>query len=266
MNNSNEKMIGSLPLAGTNLYYEVRGSGPVLLFIPAGGGDASSYEGVAEYLSAWYTVVTYDRRGYSHSKLTDPDETPTIQTSADDIHELLTTVTDEPAFVFGSSSGGVIALDLVTRYADQIKAIVIHEPAKFIIPKPDEPFVDLGKLFKEGGPAAVQKYIGVDFTARKSAVGGDGAQREANMKFFMQKEPKMVGEYQYNLDGLKAVAKKTKIIIGGSTTAKQAIGYRGAEIAAGFFGTSIISFPGDHAGYIAYPQEFANALHKVFQI
>ena len=258
-----KKKIEYLEVQGVTLYYEIRGKGPVLLMIPAGGGDASSYNEVADYLSAWYTVVTYDRRGYSHSKLNNPDEIPTIESNADDVHYLLQKITREPAFVFGSSSGGVIALDFVTRFQQQVSTLIIHEPAKNIIPNPEEPFVDLATLYKEGGPAAVQKYIGVDFNARKSAVAGAGAQRSANMKFFMEKEPKAIGEYQFNLDGLTAAAKKVHIIIGGSTTAKEATGYRGAQSAAAFFDTPIIDFPGDHAGYINFPKEYAYQLHTI---
>ena len=258
-----KKKIEYLEVQGVTLYYEIRGNGPVLLMISAGGGDASSYNEVADYLSAWYTVVTYDRRGYSHSKLNNPDEIPSIESNADDAHYLLQKITREPAFVFGSSSGGVIALDFVTRFQQQVSTLIIHEPAKNIIPNPEEPFVDLATLYKEGGPAAVQKYIGVDFNARKSAVAGAGAQRSANMKFFMEKEPKAIGEYQFNLDGLTAAAKKVHIIIGGSTTAKEATGYRGAQSAAAFFDTAIIDFPGDHAGYINFPKEYAYQLHTI---
>lgn len=264
-NELKEKKSGLLEVVGTTLYYEVRGNGPVLLLIAAGGGDASSYNDVAEYLAEWYTVVTYDRRGYSHSKLNNPDEVPSIESHADDAHLLLQKITQEPAFVFGSSSGGVIALDFVTRYPQQVRTIIIHEPAKFIIPDPNQPYVNLGKLLKEEGPAAVQKFIGLDFNARKSAIAGDGAQRAENMKFFMEKEPKAISAYNFDLDGLKAAAKQTQILIGGSTTAKEAIGHRGAEVAAKFFNTNIIEFPGDHAGYIVYPKEYAEELHQVFE-
>jgi hypothetical protein len=35
-----KKKIDFLKVTGTTLYYEIRGQGPVLLMIPAGGGDA----------------------------------------------------------------------------------------------------------------------------------------------------------------------------------------------------------------------------------
>ena len=49
----------------TDLYREVRGAGPVLLLIPGGNGDAGFYEPFAKALSGDFTVISYDRRGFS---------------------------------------------------------------------------------------------------------------------------------------------------------------------------------------------------------
>jgi pimeloyl-ACP methyl ester carboxylesterase len=51
-----------LEVPGANLYYELRGSGPVLLLVCGGVYDAAGYAGLAEQLADRYTVVTYDRR------------------------------------------------------------------------------------------------------------------------------------------------------------------------------------------------------------
>src|ERR1700687_1311135 len=54
-----------LKLPGTRLYYEVRGSGPVLLMIPGGPADAGVFAGIASILADRYTGVAYDPRGNS---------------------------------------------------------------------------------------------------------------------------------------------------------------------------------------------------------
>ena len=56
---------GTLKVPGANLYYEIRGSGPVLLLICGGVYDAAGYAGLAQQLADRYTVVSYDRRGNS---------------------------------------------------------------------------------------------------------------------------------------------------------------------------------------------------------
>ena len=63
---------GTLRVPGANLHYEVRGSGPVLLLIHPGGGDGHAFDAIADYLAHRYTVVAYDRRGLSRSRLDDP--------------------------------------------------------------------------------------------------------------------------------------------------------------------------------------------------
>jgi hypothetical protein len=55
--------IETLNLPGANLYYEIRGSGPVLLLMPGGPADATAFRSIAGQLAPHYTVVTYDPRG-----------------------------------------------------------------------------------------------------------------------------------------------------------------------------------------------------------
>src|SRR5438270_13092410 len=50
-----------------SLYSEVHGSGPVLLLIPGGNGDAGGYQPLTQALAGRYTVVSYDRRGFGRS-------------------------------------------------------------------------------------------------------------------------------------------------------------------------------------------------------
>src|SRR5947207_14009686 len=59
----------TLAVPGATLYYEVQGTGPVLLLLPGGGGDAAIFDVIAAPLAARYTVVTVDPRGYSRSRL-----------------------------------------------------------------------------------------------------------------------------------------------------------------------------------------------------
>src|SRR6202165_785603 len=121
--------IETLKVPGANLYYEVRGSGPVLLMMPGGPADATSFRSIAGQLALHYTVVTYDPRGLARRKLESPrDEERIVEVFADDVHRLLAAVTKEKADVFGSSGGAVIALELAARHPEQLKTVVAHEP------------------------------------------------------------------------------------------------------------------------------------------
>ena len=119
----------TLKVAGANLYYEVCGSGPVLLMMPGGPADAGGFRGIVGQLAPHYTVVTYDPRGLSRSKLDGPlDEDRIVEVFADDVHLLLAAVTKEKADVYASSGGAVIALELAARHPQQLKTVVSHEP------------------------------------------------------------------------------------------------------------------------------------------
>ena len=77
----------TLQVPGASLYYEVRGSGPVLLMMPGGPADATTFRPLESELASRYTVVTYDPRGLSHSKLEGPlDDSRMVQIFADDVH------------------------------------------------------------------------------------------------------------------------------------------------------------------------------------
>src|SRR2546428_922844 len=96
----------TLEVPGASLYYEVRGSGPVLLMMPGGPADAATFRRIEDDLASTYRVVTYDPRGLSHSKLNEPlDDSRMVQIFADDVHRLLATLTDTKANVFASSGG-----------------------------------------------------------------------------------------------------------------------------------------------------------------
>ncbi len=118
----------TLRVPGASLYYEVRGSGPVLLMIPGGPMDADGFAPLADCLADRYTVVTYDCRGNSRSPVQGPEDDLTVGVFADDAYRLLAAVAAEPGFVLGSSGGATYGLDLVARYPHQVRTLVAHEP------------------------------------------------------------------------------------------------------------------------------------------
>ena len=64
-----------LRVPGAQIHYEIRGSGALMVMVPGANGEAGAFEGVAQHLAAHYTVVTYDRRGFSRSLLEGPRTT-----------------------------------------------------------------------------------------------------------------------------------------------------------------------------------------------
>ena len=85
---------------------------------------------LAGRLADRYTVVSYDQRGHSRSPLDgEPQDLPP-SVHADDAAALLRAVGDEPAYVYGSSGGGTIGLELVARHPELVRRLVAHEAAR----------------------------------------------------------------------------------------------------------------------------------------
>ncbi len=110
---------GMLRVPGATLHYRVAGSGSPVLLLPGGDGDADTLQGVQAALAHRYTVITHDRRGLSRSPLDDPAAPVSMQTHGEDASLLLAALAGEPAVVFGTSLGGLIALEVAARHADR---------------------------------------------------------------------------------------------------------------------------------------------------
>ncbi|MCS0637184.1 alpha/beta hydrolase [Streptomyces sp. LP05-1] len=150
---------GTLRVSGATLHYEWRGSGPVLLLIPGGAADAGVYDAMADALATRYTVVSYDPRPLSRSRLDGPLTDQRVAEWSDDVHRLLALVSpDEPAYVFGSSSGAIVALDLLARHPDRLRRVVAHEPPlveALADPAPYRAlFAEVREVFRARGAAA----------------------------------------------------------------------------------------------------------------
>jgi pimeloyl-ACP methyl ester carboxylesterase len=125
---------GNLSVPGASIYYETYGSGPLLLCISGANGNADIWQFIAQHLSSSYnyTVAIYDRRGFSRSYLTPTlpqDYSRRLQTDADDVHLLIEHLSpNDPATVLGTSSGAIVALQLLLMYPTNLRTLIAHEP------------------------------------------------------------------------------------------------------------------------------------------
>lgn len=266
-----------LGVPGASIYYEVRGSGPVLLMMPGGPADAGAFRRIADKLASHYTVVTYDPRGLSHSSLEGPiDDRRIIENSADDVHRLLKAITSEPAFVFASSGGAVIALELVTRHPEQVRTLVPHEP-----PSPDlqpDPvrerlaMEDIVRTYEaEGIGPAMQKFM-VQTRIRSGPPPPppgeptpemlEGmARMQRNMDFWLGHSFRSVAAYRPDFAALKAASTRIVPAVGGESRGELA--HDGGLALAKRLGTEAVVFPGAHGGFDSNAPEFAVKLHEV---
>ena len=158
---------------GAQLYTEVRGSGPSVVFIQGGLGDGGFFERVAELLADQFTTMTYDRRGNSRSPRPAGWQTTSVDEQADDAAALLRALDLAPAAIYGTSSGGTIGLNLLIRYPDLVRGALFHEPGLMsVLPDPQALIAQVMPIIEQamarGGPrAAVEAFV--------RTVGGDAA-------------------------------------------------------------------------------------------
>src|SRR5947207_10029651 len=117
-----------LDVPGARLYYETRGSGP-LLFMIGSPMDSTGFAPLAEIMSATHSVVTYDPRGIGNSTREDVEEDITPEVQADDVHRLIGALGGGgPVDYLGSSGGAVVGLALVQARPDVLRTLIAHEP------------------------------------------------------------------------------------------------------------------------------------------
>jgi pimeloyl-ACP methyl ester carboxylesterase len=275
-----EVVARTVEVPGATLHVEVRGSGPVLLCITGGPTDAGMFADLAERLADRYTVVAYDQRGHSRSVVAGEPEDIAVALHADDAAAILAAVGEEPAYVYGSSGGGTIALDLTARHPSLVRTVVAHEPPIMeLLPDAAEwraRFADVsetyrsegvfpamgkfGAMVEEGGPRYSDEMQQTPPTPEAQEMMGRMAE---NFDLFIAHEIRQIGGYIPDLDALRNVS--TRIVsAAGETSGAQ--GARRAAIAlAERLGVDVTYLPGGHGGWGSEPQEFAERLHEILQ-
>ena len=109
---------------GVNLHYEIRGTGPRLLFIHGIGADLKNPMGIFSTPAPnHFTVLAFDPRGLGESD--SPNEPCTIGDMADDAAGLAKAVGWDKYFVFGASMGGMVAQELALRHPSAVEKLIL---------------------------------------------------------------------------------------------------------------------------------------------
>lgn len=266
---------GRLRVPGASLHYEVRGSGPALLLIPTGNGDAGPYAPLANAISRGHAVITYDKRAYSRSPLEAPDDgEDRVLADVEDARLLIEHLADGTADVLGGSSGAIVALELLARHPGHVRTSVAHEPPlASMLPDAREwlRFYDrLYETYREHGAAeamaAFRERMGMHGTTRPPAdaqlppdeLADMLARIRVNHTVWFEREVREYPGFQPDMVGLKAVT--DQLVLGGGDASRDEVPYRPNTFLAEQLGLGITHFPGGHVGFVTHPREFADAL------
>jgi pimeloyl-ACP methyl ester carboxylesterase len=245
--------------------------GPALILMGGGPSSADTLAPLASRLAADFTVVTYDRRGYSRSRVSDPVDPagPSgIPLHADDARRLVADLGSGPVAVFGTSFGALIALELAATVPAAVGRVIVHEPpfGQLLAGDDRRPF-DLN-LEAEKDPAAALNAIAasVGVSRGRTAGAGVGAGPGANpadIELFIRRDAPAIGGYHLDLDRLRTLS--GRITVAGSRESRGFYPYQCAEELARRLDTPLAELPGNHAGMIGYPDEFAARLRALLR-
>jgi pimeloyl-ACP methyl ester carboxylesterase len=224
--------------------------------------------------------VAYDPRGNSRSTFDGEPKELQLDVQADDAAALIDVLGGGPAYVFGTSGGAQIGLNLAARYPKLVRAVVAHEPpSMMLLPDPSEEVAAAQSLYdtyrREGVDAAMQKFFsdnglsegqGLEEAPPEFAMPPEAAETFArvsgNFEYWLAHGIMPLSFYRPDVDALRKG--KPRVVVGiGKESAGQPIDSM-ARALAEKLGTEPVFFPGDHMGFEPHADTFAATLHRAF--
>ncbi len=250
---------------GTELYYEVRGTGPPVLLIMGSTGDGGHFDAFADLLADEFTVVSYDRRGNGRSPVPAGWQTTSPEEQADDAAALLNALGTGPAAVFSTSSGGNFTVCLMIRHPGAVRGAILHEPGLYALVDDFDAVrapvrARVRQAMEAGGPpAAVERFwcyiAGDDGWNRLAPELRERLRATAGTLIGVE-----LGTYELYLpddEALTAIAVPVRLLV-----SDDGLPFF-AEIAgrlAERLGVDVATTPGTHAAYHEHPYELAEGV------
>jgi pimeloyl-ACP methyl ester carboxylesterase len=274
---------------GGRLYYEVRGSGPLLLVVGQPMTSAP-FAALADDLAADHTVVTYDPHGVGESSVDDPSLPITPEIEADDLAAIVDELGLGPAAMMGTSGGAVAGLAFASRHPGRITTLIAHEPpVADLLPDaaPVRSAVDAiedtyrsagsggawgafaslvmhqGLVPAEGVPPAAWPPPGAptDDQPRDTAPPEPSAKQQADDELFFLRMLKPFTRYAPDVVGLEGGPVRVRVAVGAASGAE--VARRSAEALAERLGQPAVVFPSHQARFMEDPAGFATAVREV---
>lgn len=276
---------GFVTAPGASLYYETYGTGPLLVFISGANGDADIWRPIAQNISTYnnYTVAIYDRRGFSRSALattTTQNYPQRLHTDVNDTRLLIDALSpDKPATVLGTSSGAIVALQMLLTYPDSLSTLIAHEPpALTVLPdvlKLKAAQTSCYATYRAAGipPAMLQFALLQDpsFTpGSPSSVGftidtRTSAYLSGNLQYWFEREFLQYPFQDFNVTDFDKYKEKL-VLANGKMTNPVGSQYRANEVIANETGLSVAYLAGSHVGYSGTTmEEFAKDLMELLR-
>ncbi len=227
------------------------------------------YEAVVAPLSRRFTVISYDRRGNSRSRLADPATPTSVAEHADDAVAVLGHYGVERAYVFGSSAGAIItggpegeSIRRLQRVAR--KGLMRGWVAFAAMTMPRTPAFLLSPAGWFAAAGALRAGMAVLPVVRRVRGGEPGGMERllGNTRRMLRVElPASGDEYEPDLAALRRAA-----VPWCPATGRDSVGRlcrRPAHVLGELVGVRCEEFPGGHVPYQETPDEFVRTLTEI---
>jgi len=120
-----DRFLTSAKLGDFNLFYEVHGDGPAVVFAHGAGGTHMSWWQQVPVLSKKFKCVTIDHRTYGYSR--DVPGGPGRAAFVPDLTALLDRLGIQKAALVGQSMGGTTVLGFASEHPERVSALVMSD-------------------------------------------------------------------------------------------------------------------------------------------
>ncbi|MEV6168762.1 alpha/beta hydrolase [Streptomyces sp. NPDC051954] len=254
----------------TDLYYDLAGSGPVLLIVPGGAGHPMGLAPLTARLAEQFTVVTYDPLGLAHGRLGEPVADQRVEEWSDGASRVLDAVLPdgESAYVFGTSAGGIVVLDLLARHPERLRHVIAHEPPSVsVLPdgaRHQAMFREVYDRYRAQGLAAAAALMTAELTSSEptevpSVQHLTREEELANpMALSVIHVLRQFTSYTPDLGTLASLSARLTLAAG--TGSRGQLLHRTASFVAERTGSPFVEFPGGHIGAMEEPVAFAERI------
>lgn len=271
-------------VTGDHLAYRVTGSGIPLLCIAGGGGNGDFFLPLADQLSSNYKVITYDRRANAGSTINSPNEF-SIEQQAKDAVAILDETDVDSAYILGNSSGAVIALEVLKKFPNRVKGIIVHEPPLAKTHPQKDKWLGFFKKcydasFKLGGPsiAATKFLFGIEVPTMQLIKAQFTAERYLKInniekqikvpsklasKYLIQQELLPVVTYEFDEDDIEKHLNKVVLAVGDYAKNNNTFLYQIVESISKTLGVTYVVVPGHHGSFMDDEENWAKAINQI---
>lgn len=274
----------TLTRPGATIHYTTLGNGPVLILIPGANGTGNIFQPVAQLLQTKFTVVLFDRRGYGDSHLTKPlptdaaeiTSTYRLKTDADDVAALASLVSpNAPVNIMGSSSGSIVAMEVLQDHPEIVNHIAFHEPPinSFMPTAAHDQQVnndivtaafeqDMGAAMKLFGQAMNIGGLDAKMMSKPAVtLSNNDDPAVQGMKHWFQYEIRQYTSRQINIKQLSQFRSQIHLLNG--TDSRGSYPQTVNQFLSQYWDLPIYDIPGGHLGYVQKPEGFATTLEAV---